>query len=397
MSEYQYYEFLAVDRPLAIEEQAEVRGLSTRAEITATRFVNHYHFGDFRGDPTAMVARLYDAHLYFANWGSRRLLLRLPAEVLPKKTAAPYAMEESLSVSARHGHTLLDFSLDAEDGAEWDFESSITLADFTGLRAELAEGDLRPLYLAWLAGLRVWELADDDEEEYTLATEPPVPAGLDTLTGCQRALADFLRLDDELLAAAGETSAPFAAAPTAAERKAAVAAFVARLPEVEKNALLTEAALGAGAKAGQKLMARFCAARPAATGTGAGATGRRSAADLLDAAHLRRTERVRSERRAREAAEAARHRAAQEQRAARLAAVAAQPEPVWQEIDTLIEQRKPAAYDRAITLLADLRDASEQSSDATAAFDRRTAALRTTHRSKPALLRRLDESGVGAP
>nr|WP_261554617.1 hypothetical protein [Frankia tisae] len=51
MSEYQYYEFLAVDRPLDDQEQAEVRALSTRARITATRFTNEYHWGDFRGDP----------------------------------------------------------------------------------------------------------------------------------------------------------------------------------------------------------------------------------------------------------------------------------------------------------------------------------------------------------
>jgi hypothetical protein len=40
MSEYQYYEFLAVDRPLDERQQAEVRALSTRARITATSFTN---------------------------------------------------------------------------------------------------------------------------------------------------------------------------------------------------------------------------------------------------------------------------------------------------------------------------------------------------------------------
>jgi len=43
MSEYQYYEFLAVDRPLDERQQAEVRTLSTRARITATSFTNEYH------------------------------------------------------------------------------------------------------------------------------------------------------------------------------------------------------------------------------------------------------------------------------------------------------------------------------------------------------------------
>ena len=33
MSEYQYYEFLARDRPLTDKQRAELRSLSTRAEI----------------------------------------------------------------------------------------------------------------------------------------------------------------------------------------------------------------------------------------------------------------------------------------------------------------------------------------------------------------------------
>ena len=38
MSEYQYYEFQAIDRPLTQEQMAELRGYSTRAQITATSF-----------------------------------------------------------------------------------------------------------------------------------------------------------------------------------------------------------------------------------------------------------------------------------------------------------------------------------------------------------------------
>lgn len=36
MSEYQYYEFLAIDRPLDKAAQNELRALSSRARITAT-------------------------------------------------------------------------------------------------------------------------------------------------------------------------------------------------------------------------------------------------------------------------------------------------------------------------------------------------------------------------
>jgi len=71
MSEYQYYEFLAIDRPLSSSEIQELRKLSTRAEITSTRFTNTYHWGSFRGSPSDMMERYFDAHVYVANWGTQ--------------------------------------------------------------------------------------------------------------------------------------------------------------------------------------------------------------------------------------------------------------------------------------------------------------------------------------
>ncbi len=58
MSEYQYYEFLALDRPLSEQQMQEVRRHSTRARITATRFVNEYHWGDFKGDIDRLMAKV---------------------------------------------------------------------------------------------------------------------------------------------------------------------------------------------------------------------------------------------------------------------------------------------------------------------------------------------------
>ena len=56
MSEYQYFEFRAIDRPLNAREVAALRTHSTRARITPTSFVNEYHWGDFKGDPDAWMA-----------------------------------------------------------------------------------------------------------------------------------------------------------------------------------------------------------------------------------------------------------------------------------------------------------------------------------------------------
>ena len=60
MSEYQYYEFQAVDRPLTNEQMAELRALTSRATITPTRLVNVYHWGDFKGDPLRLMERYFD-------------------------------------------------------------------------------------------------------------------------------------------------------------------------------------------------------------------------------------------------------------------------------------------------------------------------------------------------
>ena len=57
MSEYQYYEFQAIDRQLTDEEQKALRGYSGRARINPTRFVNSYSYGDFRGDESEWMAK----------------------------------------------------------------------------------------------------------------------------------------------------------------------------------------------------------------------------------------------------------------------------------------------------------------------------------------------------
>lgn len=380
MSEYQYYEFLALDRPLDEDEVSRVRALSTRADITATRFVNEYHWGEFKGDTTKLVEQFYDAHLYYANWGSRRLVLRLPAGSLTAKEATPYAMDDVLGVWTRSGHTLLDFSVSAEDGCEWEFETSYTLAAFVGLRAELAAGDQRPLYVAWLAGLTAWELVEDDEENYARQVEPPVPAGLASLTGPQRALADFLGIDADLLMVAAEASRP---APADVVDRTALAAFLAGLPAADKDALLVEAALGP-ASPGPGLLARY---RAAITVPGPrDETGRRTAAELLDAAYRRRTDRRQRE-------QSTRARVAAEAQEARLDKLVRNIEQAWREVDGLIAQKKASAYDAAVVLLGDLR-ALEGRTGGTAEFDRRVRELRAAHRGKPSLMQRFDEMRI---
>ena len=87
MSEYQYYEFQAIDRPLGDADRQALRGLSTPARITATSFTNEYHWGDLKGNPVRWMERWFDLHLYLANWGTRRLMIRLPQRLVLRALA----------------------------------------------------------------------------------------------------------------------------------------------------------------------------------------------------------------------------------------------------------------------------------------------------------------------
>jgi hypothetical protein len=82
MSEYQYYEFRAVDRPLTEDQMAELRSVSSRADITPTSFVNVYNWGDFKGDPYKWMEKYFDAFLYLANWGTRWLMFRISKKLV---------------------------------------------------------------------------------------------------------------------------------------------------------------------------------------------------------------------------------------------------------------------------------------------------------------------------
>jgi hypothetical protein len=199
VSEYQYFEFQAIDRPLSKKDMAELRSYSTRAAITPTSFINDYSWGNFKGDADAWMAKYFDAFLYFANWGTHVLKLRLPEKLLNAKTARLYAVGEHAAVRAINGKVILSFHSENEDGDDM-LESDGWLAALISVRAELARGDLRALYLGWLLCAQNGELDPG-------GLSPPVPAGLTKLSASLTNLVEFLRIDKALVRASAKTVA----------------------------------------------------------------------------------------------------------------------------------------------------------------------------------------------
>jgi hypothetical protein len=386
VSEYQYYEFLAIDRPLDDAEQAEVRSLSTRARITATSFVNEYHWGNFKGDPNLLMERYYDAHLYVANWGTHRVMFRLPCDLLD--VVEEYSVDDQASAWVTDEFIVLDFTSEDHAGEfDFDYGAEALLSAIVGVRAELAAGDLRPLYLAWLAAYGAWERDEDVfDRDADDDLEPPIPPGLGALTAAQRALADFLRLDHDLLTIAAQTSPPL---EEIADDPSELADWVAHLPVAEKDRLLRRVVQGEAARVRMEMLRRY----RGDTAPTIPVPARRSVADLLDDAARRRADRKRRLAAQRAGDEARREQARALAREQRLDELADKEDAAWSRADALIATRKPAEYDAAVTLLTDLQALAERE-DRYDTFTLRTIALRQAHARKPSLIERLNRAGI---
>ena len=230
MSEYQYYEFQAIDRPLSDEDRRALRGLSTRARITATSFTNDYQWGDFKGSPVRLMERWFDLHLYLANWGTRRVMIRLPQRLVARSHLDRFLRCVDLVRVRESGDNLIvDVHSDDDDTdySDYSYEEDDTdcLAAIAPLRAAVLAGDWRLFYLLWLTAV-VDERLDDGDTE-------PLP-GIGPLTGALKAFADLFGIDPHLLQAAAESPLHANGELSADEVRAVVAA----IPDTEKTALL---------------------------------------------------------------------------------------------------------------------------------------------------------------
>jgi len=381
MSEYQYYEFQAVDRPLTEKEMGELRSLSTRARITPTSFVNDYSWSDLKGDEDAWVEKYFDAFLYLANWGTHVFKLRLPARLLDAKTARLYCAGERALVREKNGRIILTFVSEDEEAGDW-VEGDGQLSSLISVRAELARGDLRGLYLGWLLCAQSGDI-DDDE------FEPPVPAGLAKLSASLESLVEFLRIDTDLVGVAASASPPL---DHAEPKPAEVREWLTKLPVAEKDDLLTRLIAGNDSALANELVQRMRRERGGDRGAGEAVAKRRSVVELLRAAEQAASERrhIAAETAAKE--KARREREAALARAKHLDQLAGKEPMLWEKVGGLIATKQPKSYDRAVELLVDLRDLAARKDGAD--FRQRVEALRAAHARKPTLIDRLHKAGL---
>ena len=244
MSEYQYYDFRAIDRPLTKKEIAALRSVSTRAAITTTSFTNHYEWGDLKASPSNLLEKYFDAFVYVTNWGTHEFYIRLPQESVDYKLLKAMVPGETVRVRKTARFVIVEFGSESE----WDGEDDGTgwMASLMPLRSDLLRGDLRCLYLGWLRSAQDGGL-DEDE------LEPPVPRGLQELSGSLDALIEFFEINEDLVEVAAQASKPLDSGPTRKE----VSAWIRGLSEKDKNELLITAVVEQSERWRNGFMRRF--------------------------------------------------------------------------------------------------------------------------------------------
>ncbi len=382
MSEYQYYEFIAIDEPLTPKQMAELRSRSSRASITPTSFVNDYQWGNLKGDPVDWMRRYFDAHVYVANWCTCCLYLRVPKDAFDAETLQIFETESVFSIDGTKTHWLLEWDLSEsdnydrfaeEDGRGW-------MGRLTPLRDELLRGDTRSLYLGWLAGVSAGEV---DEK----TTEPPPPTGLSRLSAAQHSLAEFLEVDEDLLTAAGRSDQQ--AKKPDSKSDAELDAWIAELPAAERAAILKPLLKGHSQQAERRLKMRFLAWRREQRPLREPEPRRRTVAQLQELAASAAETRIKQEAARRKRADAER----QAKRETYLRTVASHFDRWWRDADKRAERGIASAYDEVRRALVDLSEAYTLCASR-ADFDRKLAQFMARHGKRGALVRRLADAGL---
>jgi hypothetical protein len=378
MSEYQYYEFQAIDKRLTDKEKQEIRKLSSRVQPTDTTASFEYSYGDFRHDPYQVLLRYFDVMLYIANWGTHQLMFRFPKGAIPAQVMKQYQFPETMVWTQEKEYSVLNISFDEINNEDMWIEGDGILSEIIPVRDEILYGDYRALYLAWLISADYEATSygiDDDEvdledEELAQIIEPPVPNGLKSLSPALKSFIGFFGLSEDLVTASAEKSDPLEKLSENLEQ------YLYQLSDDEKLSFLKrilarETRLDISlANRLKELAGEHKLAIPSA--------GNRTILELFNHAEEIKKQRLAEKKRK----DAQAHQKKMEQ-------LAPQKDVLWAQAEALIAQRKVSGYDEAIPILKDLQALAQYQNELTQ-FKEKVATIKHTYRTLKSLLERLN-------
>jgi hypothetical protein len=167
-----YYEYSTANTLLTPRQVSNLCHTYENAIVTPKYLVQHQF------SPANNFMDFFDAGIYITKFGDCKFSLKMPENNF-RDYHVPFALDV---LDDQITWTLNDCEMyPPRFNNRW-------LERLLPLREEIMGGDLRPLYLGWLCGVR------DGFVKETMS-KPPCPKGLDNLTSAQNALVDFLEID----------------------------------------------------------------------------------------------------------------------------------------------------------------------------------------------------------
>lgn len=386
MSEYQYYDFRCIDKPLTASQKETVSDLSSRAHVTSYSATFVYNYGDFHGSVSKLMLNTFDIMLYIANWGTRRVAFRLPRSLFDLTTLQDYFISDEIDHKRKGDYLMLDLHFNDDDGGgDW-IEGEGLLDDMLALREELIQGDYRILYLAWLKAAEK-AMSYDYLDEDTL--EPTVPAGLNNLSPAQQAYADFIELDELLIETAAKNSPKRQPSATQTTDLSLLSAdekddFLQRLCRNE---------VGLSTTLNRHLQALQKASSPTKKHDNNNVK-RRSFFAIYDMyehdseqERIAEKQRIEAEIKRREQEEARLYQQ-------KLDSLCGQEKRMWTTIYDLVYQSHAKNYAMAVEHIVDLHHLAQREGDMEN-FNKKLSEFTAEYARRPALIRRLNEKGLG--
>jgi hypothetical protein len=311
---------------------------------------------------------------------------------LPGNLLDGYDLEDFAKLTRYKDYDILNIEFGEIEGPDTWIEYD--LGSLIPIRDELMEGDLRALYIVWLAAQNMIGDYDDDEEdedeEYEDGDEeeeyeidvPSVPPGFGALTGAQKELAALLQVPEEMLVAAARHSS--AGKVPVATNEEDIAAWVKLLPPERGNEYLVR--LARNEPGLSRLFLRELRERSQDRTSATSPAGERvaSATLLAESAAVK----AQMEREMREQEEAARRRHLQD--------IDEHKDTYWRQVDMAAVRGTGTGYDEAVRILVELRDAANYFKE-NQAFEARFRVWVQSHLRRPAFLKRLQARNFTIP
>ncbi|MDX2302094.1 MAG: hypothetical protein NW226_04805 [Microscillaceae bacterium] len=349
MSEFQYYEFRAIDKPLSSKARAEISSWSSRTTADAHSAIFTYSYSDFPKNAHQVVEEYFDMMLYYANWGSVQLIIKLPLDLIDLRKIEQYCVGDTISLSKKNDFVLLDFEFNEDEGFEDWIDLQGYLSRLIGIREEILSGNYHSLYLGWLHS--IWRARDwEDFEGSDLA--PELPDSPPQLTDSLLAFIDLLGIDPVIKDFWMQQS------PPAKHTKLLdIAQQISLLSDAEKQAYLLRLAEGEALLSTKFLNHLKKIAEKEEKPQNQ--SSQKSVQEILAYLHEVETMRINEEQRLKE-----------KDRVEKLEGWAKKEASFWQEVKKNIEEKNAKSYDYAIKILLNLKELAEYKNK-TSEFEKR--------------------------